>query len=296
MVHPWCRLSCRYRIQLYGSMSLVYSKEAGVAYSLPFVASVTQKGSGFAYEIPPNQPPTFNKYARNTGALSEFHFTIYAKRNKLVRFTVVIIMVLMWALSLIMVARALYAALWCWRAVDIQDATLATATLFALPQLRTALPSIPTQVSLTIDAACYIWCMVLVSVACMMYLWVLYMKTVQKRRDYEKAKGEEGGKPSSGAGFSVDLECQQQQQQDLGKPDVQTTPVDAGAAASSGGSGGGPPAPPAPSSPPPQQQPPPYHLQQSHQAHQVLTDDNTNPSSYGDDQIVEKSGQGETLR
>ncbi|EFJ40566.1 hypothetical protein VOLCADRAFT_99610 [Volvox carteri f. nagariensis] len=168
----------RYRLYIRASMSLAIDDNS--TFRLPYVIAVTQKGSGMNYYV---REPRRRYQASRVGnpALSEVLFTIWGVRTKTSRFVSIFIVLLMWLLSFIVLTRAVYTVSKR-HEVSMDDAGLAATVLFALPQVRIMQPGIPPEVGLVIDMAGFIWNMVMVSVACIMYLWVMYAKAVQREQ------------------------------------------------------------------------------------------------------------------
>ncbi|GIL56862.1 hypothetical protein Vafri_12160 [Volvox africanus] len=166
-----------YRAHIRLTISL--QDDEGGSTRVPFVAAVMQKGSEFKYHVRnPREKYLMGMDGRND--FSEASFLIWGNRSAISRFVSIFIILLMWSLSIIIFTQALY-IVW-YRKLDkvIEMASFTATVLFALPQLRSTQPGIPTEANLVIDMTGFIWNMAMVSIACIIYLYMFYSTLVEE--------------------------------------------------------------------------------------------------------------------
>ncbi|GIL56872.1 hypothetical protein Vafri_12165 [Volvox africanus] len=173
----------QYRAHIRLTISL--QDDQGGSTRVPFVAAVMQKGSGFKYHVKaPHEMYLIGLDGRND--FSEASFIIWGNRSAISRFVSIFIVLIMWILSIIIFTQALY-IVW-YRKLDkvIEMASFTVTVLFALPQLRSTQPGIPTEANLVIDMTGFIWNMALVSIASIIYLYMFYSTLVEENGNDKK--------------------------------------------------------------------------------------------------------------
>ncbi|GIL93235.1 hypothetical protein Vretimale_19596 [Volvox reticuliferus] len=176
-------LEMMYRAHIRLTISL--QDDEGKSTRVPFVAAVMQKGSGFKYHVKaPHEMYLIGMDGRND--FSEASFMIWGNRSAISRFVSIFIVLIMWILSIIIFTQTLY-IVW-YRKLDkvIEMASFTATVLFALPQLRSTQPGIPTEANLVIDMTGFIWNMAMVSIACIIYLYIFYSTLVEENGNDKK--------------------------------------------------------------------------------------------------------------
>ncbi|GLI66141.1 hypothetical protein VaNZ11_009873 [Volvox africanus] len=200
-----------YRAHIRLAISL-QDDDHGGSTRVPFVAAVMQKGSGFKYHVrKPRDMYLMGLDGRND--FSEASFLIWGNRSAIARFVSIFIVLLMWILSIIIFTQVLY-IVW-YRKFDkvIEMASFTTTVLFALPQLRSTQPGIPTEANLVIDMTGFIWNMALVSIACIIYLYIFYVTLVgEKENDKKQTESSQQTEEQPSRGQKPQTEEQPQEQ------------------------------------------------------------------------------------